>query len=300
MGVAALSSPPDYDRLEAGVRQLESLGLRVRLAANLQSVAASTETASRPAVFAGDDDVRVESFHDLVRSDEVRAVFFARGGHGLLRVLPRIDWRLLTRSPKAYIGYSDLTPLLLQVVQRVGLVAFHGPMIATDLDRPLQDSERSTLMASLEGRLPEFLECRPLLGSEDTEGPLLGGCLSLLVATLGTPYSPDLRGCLLFLEDVDEPLYRIDRMLTQLHLSGSLRELKGIILGHLDPTDRDCDEASVAALWTCMERAPAFAIAGGLRSGHGRPNLTLPLGVRARLRPTLGRLELVAPSSSGD
>lgn len=297
VGVAALSSRPAPDRLEAGVAQLESLGLRVRVAANLDGGAVSTDTPDYEGLLAGDDHFRVESFHDLVRSEEVRAVFFARGGHGLLRVLPAIDWQLLARYPKAYVGYSDLTPLLVHLVQKLGLVTFHGPMIATDLDRALEDSERSTLMSSLEGRLPAFLECQPVRGSDDCEGTLLGGCLSLLVATLGTEYSPDFRDCLLFLEDVGEPLYRIDRMLTQLHLSGSLRDLKGMILGHLEAADQQCDPAAIAALSLSPAGAPTFPVACGLDCGHGRPNLTLPLGVRAVLRPARGRLELVTPGT---
>jgi muramoyltetrapeptide carboxypeptidase len=281
IGVAALSSVVDQAALEAGVRQLRDLGFEIRPASNLRSDWLG---------FAGRDEERLAGFHELVAAPEVKAVLFARGGHGLLRVLPGIDWELLSRHPKAYVGYSDLVPLLLQVTSRLGLISFHGPMVASDLGILLDASERESFVSALAGRLGRSLPCDCDPAARPVEGPLLGGCLAMLVATLGTPWFPRLDGSILFLEDVNEPLYRLDRMLTQLRLSGKLRRVKGMILGHLAAEDGGDPE-----LWLRLrERFTADGkrgiLAWNLPGGHGRPNLTLPLGAVARLDPAAGAL----------
>ena len=281
VGVAALSSVPDRESLEAGIEQLERMGYHVNRAANL---------GQSWHLFAGEDQARVTAFHELVATPDVRAVVFARGGHGCLRALPLIDWDLIASQPKAYLGYSDLTPLLLQIVERVGLVTFHGPMVATDLARGLNDEEETTFRQALVGH-PIDLPCTPLPDAQDVEGVLLGGCLSLLAATLGTSFEPDLSDALLFLEDVNEPLYRVDRMLTQLELSGSLKNVKAMILGHLELTDPNLSEP-LPDLLKQTSGGAAILAATGLPCGHGIPNLTVPIGVRARLAPSEGRLQL--------
>lgn len=281
VGVAALSSVADPDALDAGLRQLRELGFRIRPARNLRSDWLG---------FAGRDDERLAGFHELVAAPEVKAILFARGGHGLLRVLPGVDWELIARHPKAYVGYSDLVPLLLQITSRLGLISFHGPMVASDLGTTLDASERESLVSALAGRLQRSLPCDCDTAARPVEGPLLGGCLAMLVATLGTPWFPRLDGSILFLEDVNEPLYRLDRMLTQLRLSGKLRRVKGMILGHLAAEGGGDPE-----LWLRLrERSTANGkrgiVAWNLPGGHGRPNLTLPLGAPVRLDPEAGAL----------
>ncbi len=282
VGVAALSGPVDPERLEAGLQAVAEMGYEPVEAVNLRT---------RLGLFAGSDDERLEGFHRLAADPSVRAIIFARGGHGVLRLLPRIDWRLLARHPRAYVGYSDLTPFLLGVVARLGLVAFHGPMVAADLARGLTTAEAKSLRAALgglfEARLPLTFEA----GSEVAEGPILGGCLSMLTATLGTAFAPVLDGAILFFEDVNEPLYRLDRMLTHLRLSGSLNGLKGLIAGHLT-----CDASAGSASGEPAETLPehlrelaaegGWPVAWGLPVGHVGPNLTIPLGFSARLEPT--------------
>jgi muramoyltetrapeptide carboxypeptidase len=283
VGVAALSSAVDRDALEAGIAQLESLGFVVRRARNL---GASWQG------FAGTDAERLAGFHELVAAPEVRAVVFARGGHGLLRVLGGIEWELLGRHPKAYVGYSDLVPLLLAIGERFGWITFHGPMVASDLSTPLDSAERESFLSALAGRLERRLPCDSAADATPVEGPLLGGCLALLAATLGTRFTPRLDGSILFLEDVHEPLYRLDRMLTQLQLSGKLRRVKAMILGHLaaEPDGREASSDGGPALWRALaERSldgvARRIVAWNLPSGHDRPNLTLPLGAHARLEP---------------
>ncbi len=290
VGVAALSGPVEAASLERGVAALAALGFAPRLAANLTR--AASRGPSSAGLFAGGDDERLAAFHELAADPEVKAIFFARGGHGSLRVLPRVDWELLARHPRAYVGYSDLTPFLNLVVARLGLVAFHGPMVAVELARELLEGERRSLAGALAGEFPVRLEVEGLAAGSDVEGPLAGGCLSLLAATLGTPFAPDLEGSILFWEDVDEPLYRLDRMLTQLGLSGRLTGLEGMVVGCVEAADAGAAQTTLDALLRELGASLGRPIARGCPSGHCCPNLTLPLGLRARLRVGSGELLL--------
>ena len=274
VGVAAISGPVDPQRLERGIAALEGLGLHPVPAENLLSTGG---------LFAGSDAERLEGFHRLAADPSIRAIFFARGGHGALRILDRIDWDLLARHPRAYIGYSDLTPFLLAVVARLGLVAFHGPMVAADLARGLSAEEEESLMGCLRGDFPRPLACRPTAGTGVVEGPLLGGCLSMLTATLGTPFSPSLDGSILFWEEVGEPPYRIDRMLTHLRLSDTLASIAGMVIGHITWPPSAEPVESWRLLADDILSAPPWPVATSLLSGHECPNLTLPLGHWARL-----------------
>ncbi|MCG8455010.1 MAG: LD-carboxypeptidase [Holophagales bacterium] len=293
VGVAALSGPVDGERLDAGLHTLETLGFRVEEAANLRR---------RHGLFAGDDSSRLAAFHRLAARPEVKAIFFARGGWGVNRLLPAFDWQLLARCPRAYVGYSDLTPFLLQVVERLGIVAFHGPMVAADLARGLRPREEESLLDALAGRLPRRLPLawvEPVPDEDRTgsaiEAPLLGGCASLWVSLLGTPWQPRSRGCLLFLEDLNEVPYRFDRMLTHLRLSGTLAEIRGLILGHLhaeggrEPTAQG-GEVTLGGLARELAEGFPWPLATGLEAGHASPNLTLPLGMAARLEPASSEL----------
>jgi muramoyltetrapeptide carboxypeptidase len=285
VGVAALSGPVDPAKLEAGLAELRRLGFEPVLASNV---------LSRDGLFAGGDAERLAGFHQLAADPGLAAIFFTRGGYGLMRLLPAIDWDLLRRHPRAYVGYSDLTPFLLEVVRRLGLVSFHGPLVAGDLARGLDPGEEESLLGALAGRYPA---AQPFTSwvrepSGDVSGPLLGGCLSLLTATLGTPFAPDLEGALVFWEDVNEPPYKVDRMLTHLGLSGNLAYIAGMIVGQVDgqgsvkatPDWRSLVGGSVAGF--------SWPLAWGLSSGHSAPNWTLPLGLPARLEHGSRRLVL--------
>ncbi len=287
VGVAALSSAIDPPALARGLDTLRDLGYDPAPASNL---------ASRHGILAGTDDERVAAFHDLIADDSLAAVVFARGGHGLLRILPRLDWDLVARRPRAWVGYSDLTPFLLQVVQRCNLVTFHGPMVGSDLSRGLDAAEAASFRAALTAETPLRYPLRVLRGA-DAEGPILGGCLSLLTAVVGTPWATPFDDALLFLEDVNEPLHRVDRMLTHLRLSGTLTGVRGVIAGHFgegwEQAIRDIRSAGAeagdgdggpGAAWlgeTLLSLPGPFAT--GLPCGHGIPNLTLPLGAHGVL-----------------
>jgi len=299
VGVAALSSAIDPPALARGLAVLRDLGYDPVPASNL---------ASRHGILAGTDDERVAAFHDLVADDSLAAVVFARGGHGLLRILPRIDWDIIARRPRAWVGYSDVTPFLLQVVHRCNLVTFHGPMVGSELSRGLEPAEAASFRAALTHDSPLRYPVRSLREG-NAEGPILGGCLSLLTAVLGTPYATPFDDALLFLEDVNEPLHRVDRMLTHLRLSGTLTGVRGVIAGHFGEGWEQAirDIRSAGAETGDGESGPAAArfdeswlaetllslpgpIATGLPCGHGTPNLTLPLGAHGVLDASRGEL----------
>lgn len=287
VGVAALSGTIRPERLNAGLAALEGLGFEVVRAQNLLSCCE---------IFAGTDEERLAGFHELAADPSLKAIFFARGGHGVLRILPDIDWDLLASHPRAYMGYSDLTPFLLHVVERLGLVAFHGPMVAADLARGQTEAEMQSFLDALAGRYPVSMEVEPGPGPT-REGPLLGGCLSLLNDTLGTPWANNFSNAILFVEEIDEPFYRFDRMLTHLRLSDNLAGIQGLVSGYLigvdgaDITERHGTERSRARLGELAALAEAPYV-WGLEAGHIGPNLTLPLGIHARLEPQHGRLVL--------
>ena len=273
LGVAGLSGPAAASELSTGLEALESLGFEVVRASNL---------GSENGLFAGSDGDRVQAFHDLLADDQIDGILFARGGHGLLRLLDLVDWDLVARRPRWFVGYSDLTPLLAAVVSRCGWQALHGPMVAVELAQGLGRIEAESLVDALAGSSPRSFGLAGVEGSwTGIEGPLVGGCLSLLVSTLGTPWAVSAAGCVLFLEDVAEPLYRVDRMLQQLRLSGALHDVRGVVLGAFAPPEAGV-YASEHLLQAVRDAAgPDVPVAWGCSSGHCRPNLTLTLGATA-------------------
>ncbi len=286
VGIAALSGRIDPDRLAAGVVALEDLGFEAVLAANLRPEAS---LSGRP-LFAGADRERLEAFHELAADESIAAIVFARGGYGVPRILGHVDWALLASRPRPYVGYSDLTPLLLGLVSKTGTMAFHGPM-AVDFARGLLPEERRSFLDALAGRLPDAWPLEAVsVGSSAgrppaIEGRLLGGCLSMLAATVGTGLLPSFQDSILVLEDIDEPEYRIDRLLTQLRTSGQATGVRAVIAGHFT----NCDARASLIDFAESLGAPLFA---GLPAGHQAPNHTLPLGASASVDVRNATLEI--------
>lgn len=282
VGVAALSGPVDPRRLDAGLDALSGLGFDPVVAPNLRA---------RTPLHAGTDDERLAGLDALLADEDLGAIFFARGGHGLLRLLPRLDWSRLARRPRAWIGYSDLTPLLNLIPQRLGTITFHGPMVAAEIADGLEPDEVESLLEALAGEVRR-IPAREVKGPRVT-GPLMGGCLSLLASVQGTPWAPDFRGRILFLEEVREPLYRFDRLLTHLELSGSLDGLQGLVIGALEGVGEDNSEATPEGILDDLAEARGWTRARGVEAGHGRPQRTLPLGAPVALGGGSDGLEIL-------
>ncbi|WDY58603.1 S66 peptidase family protein [Pseudomonas sp. PSKL.D1] len=235
---------------------------------------------------AGSDEQRLKDLHAAFADPDVDAILCMRGGYGSMRLLDGLDFELIRRNPKPLIGYSDITALHTAILRHAGLIAFHGAMLNADLlGAKLQPTE-SSLIAQLGGHLGQGDEIVhpadfPLscIVPGVASGRLVGGNLSMLGATLGTLAEVATQGSILFIEDVNEPLYRVDRLLTQLRLAGKLQGIKGVLVG-------DFAGITVAALRPLLVDifGPlGVPVLAGWRSGHCDPNVCLPLGAEVSL-----------------
>jgi len=291
VGVIAPSGVVDEARLEAGVRVLEGWGLRVMLGDSVRA---------RQAYLAGADEARRADLQRMIDDPDIRAIFCARGGYGSQRLLPLLDFDALARRPKAIVGYSDATALLNAAVG-AGAVAVHGPMVADDLASGVTSRSAERLWAVLsdpayvwEDEVPETV--RPGRAA----GRLIGGCLSVLAATLGTPHAPDTAGAILFLEDVHEFPYRVDRLLTQLRQAGKLDGLAGLVFGTMAACRGVAGVHPLDVVRGFFADAP-YPVGVGLPAGHDpapaeRENHALPLGVRVALDTERRRLAALEPA----
>ncbi len=278
--VVAPSGPIDPDALERGLTVLrEEMGLRVRV---------RPDVTARRGYLAGDDARRLEEWRDASSDLEARAIFCARGGYGAMRLLPRLEPTRLLHPPKWVVGFSDAT-VLHAALNQAGLVTVHGPMVSTlgTCTRESRDHLRALLFGP--GDVPPASPggLRPGAGCVASgvirpgraTGTLLGGSLSLLAHLSGTPWLPRMAGAVLFIEDVDEKPYRLDRYLTQLRLSGALDGVRAVCVGQLT----GCDHAGQRGADTVRELVLALGVPAvdGIAAGHEDTNLALPLGALA-------------------
>jgi muramoyltetrapeptide carboxypeptidase len=239
--------------------------------------------------FAGSAKRRARELEEMFSRDEVRAIICARGGYGANYLLGELDPAKIAGHPKIFVGYSDLTTLLTCFADSARFVTFHGPMVTKDFAR--QDGvDLPSWQAALTGVADWEIasaEDSGAMGLVDgtAEGILYGGCLSILVAALGTPHDIHTNGTILFMEDVNAKPYQVDRMLMQLKLAGKLRGVKGIVFGEMLDCEQSKDQGYT--LQEVVQRIVGdmgIPVAYGLRSGHvTRKNITLPIGVRASL-----------------
>lgn len=246
----------------------------------------------------GTDSGRGADLHAMFADPAVQAVLCIRGGYGAMRLLDALDYELVRRNPKVFIGYSDITALHLAFYHRVGLVTFHGPMATAlakgdghDLGQLLRAVTRPDPLGPL-ANPPEGPEVETLV-SGTAEGVLIGGNAALLTSLLGTPYLPPLAGAVLFLEDILDHTYRLDRKLVQLRLAGVLEQVVGIVVGECrlrgEPKEQGLSVREILEDLIVPLGKPAIY---GLACGHGANHLTLPIGVRARLDATRGVLSV--------
>lgn len=295
VALIAPSSGLSKDQIDRAVENMKSLGLVPRLGKN---------AAAANGFLAGTDAQRIEDIHWAFEDKSIDAVWCLRGGYGLTRILPDINYVLIRRYPKLLIGYSDITALLVAVHQRAGLVTVHAPASASVISDYGKEHLKATLFDAVSRHkmtvAPDMAaNASPLFKTEvikpgTARGTLIGGNLSLVAAMAGTPFGlRNIKGKLLFLEDVGEKPYRVDRMLTQLKQNLDLRQLAGIALGIFS----DCEgpEGSPTVMDVCRERLGSLGlpVVYGLTFGHIRDQMTLPLGVRAELDTTNSTLTLL-------
>jgi len=273
IGVAAVSGPVDPGKLSAGVASLESRGFRVVLSSN---VAAAT------GFLAGSDDDRAEGYRRLLLDPSVDAIFFARGGYGSSRIFEKLDPKLIAANPKIHLGGSDLTALFAWLARRTGLIPFYGPMVAVEMAGELSLALDWQAVLSGAPPPPHVFPPEDVLVPGRAEGPLVGGCLSLLASLAGTPDAVFGRAAILFWEDVGEAVYRLDRMLTQLERSGTFEDLRGMVIGSVGPGRAESAKTVREYLRDRFAPAP-FPVAMGLPAGHLHAPRTLPLYTQVRL-----------------
>ncbi len=286
----------DPDRLLLASKTMEYFGLRLKWGKNV---------GRQAGYLGGSIDERLDDLHRMFRDPDVRGVFAVRGGYGSEQLLDRIDYDLIRRNPKIFLGYSDITALHLAIQKRAGLVTFHGPVVLSGFTPYTENSFRRALFsteplgaltnpAELNALRPAHLLRKVRAGK--ARGRLIGGNLTLISTLMGTPFEIDTRDSILFLEDVGEEPYRIDRMLTQLRLAGKFDSVAGVIFGECrecGPREFQPSFTSTYSLGEIIDRILAplpVPVLSGLTIGHTDDQLTLPLGISSMLDADKGEL----------
>jgi muramoyltetrapeptide carboxypeptidase len=287
------------DRAEIAREGLAAFGLEARFGKHL---------LDRYGYLGGEDEDRAADINGFFADPEVRAVFSLRGGWGCNRLLPYLDYELIRKNPKIVMGLSDITGLLLGLHAKTGLVTFHGPTAGSSWNEFSVDHARRLLFDGAamtlrnketdDDRLVQTTNRVLTITSGKARGRLIGGNLTVLTTLMGSDYLPDFSDCILFVEDVREEVYRIDRMLTQLALAGVLQQIKGFIFGRCT----DCEPSRRYGSLTLPEvlddhiaplGVPAWY---GSMIGHIRHNFTVPLGIEAEIDADTGTIRLLEPA----
>jgi muramoyltetrapeptide carboxypeptidase len=277
IGIVAPASNIKQDLLDEGCHELESLGFKTYYRPDIT-------TSYR--YFSGTRERRLSEFLEMLKNPGIQAIFCARGGYGSGQLIPSIDADLIRQNPKIISGSSDIT-LLLNWIQRAGVVAFHGPMVATAIRQGSEGYDRQLLLDLLQGkRAVRFpTQATKVLRSGQAEGRLTGGCLSVVVATLGTRNEIETRDSILILEDLDEKPYRIDRMITHLRQAGKFEAVRAVVFGEMLNCIQHSNQGyTLEDVLLDLLSDFEFPILYGFPTGHtSRPNVIVPFGVRARL-----------------
>jgi muramoyltetrapeptide carboxypeptidase len=283
VGLISPSSSTSEENVAKAIASLEEMGFRVKLSNHLNSV---------EGFLAGSDAQRAEDLHNMLEDEEVSMIWCLRGGYGSIRLLPLLDYQKIAKFRKALVGFSDVTALLNGIYKKTGLQVIHGP-VGTSTFTPytqkhileiLQNPDSSFRVKPCE-KLGEE-EMHPVVLKEGVaEGVLLGGNLTVLASMCGTEYFPDFQGSLLFLEDVGEVPYRLDRSLTQLKLCIDFSKISGLILGHFTHCTPSNRLSSYSVIQTFVEafREFQFPIVYGYSFGHIENLCSFPLGRKAKL-----------------
>jgi muramoyltetrapeptide carboxypeptidase len=285
IGVVAPAGCVEDAELAAGLMAIREQGFRVELAPGI---------LERQGYLAGSGESRARDLTSFFLRDDIDAIICARGGFGSVQLLPFLDPEI-RRHPKIFCGYSDVTILLNWLLQTCGFVTFHAPMVAMDLARGLSARASEHFWGILTGETQTWsVELAEPLRPGECEAPVVGGCLSLLTTTLGTAYEIETKKKILFLEDVGEKPYRIERMLIHLRAAGKFDGIAGLVFGDFTQCQGEGPRDVSSVVREMFQHAP-YPVALGMPAGHGAENLAFPLGVRMRLDgndATLSLMEL--------
>ncbi len=281
VGLVAPSSFISTERIDECVKAMEDLGYKVKISDNLD--------AQYAGFMAGDGKVRGEWINKMFADPEVDAVFCIRGGDGSSRIMEYLDYKTIAENPKIFVGYSDITNLHLALNQNCGLVTFHGPMVSSNIVDSFDDESKESLYAAINAdekylfKNPEGFDIEVLKEGE-AEGELIGGNLSLLSASMGTPYEMDTKGKIVFIEEVCEPLSKIEKWGYHLRNAGKFKDCKGVILGQFTKVvNEDLESYDYVKCFEDILEGLDIPVMYNIQVGHGNPNMTLPMGAVCKL-----------------
>jgi muramoyltetrapeptide carboxypeptidase len=286
IGIIAPASSFDREKFFRGCERLRALGYKIFFHESI---------FEKDSYFAGTHERRAWELHQMFEKRFVKAIFCARGGYGSNHLLPLLNIDLITANPKMLMGYSDMTSLLTYIHDRTGLATYHGPMVAKDFAETETEIDfTSVLNVNVTGAQISPGTCG---------GKLYGGCLSMLTASLGTPYEVHTKGTVLFIEDVATKPYQIDRMLMQLKLAGKLEEVRGIVFGEMTDcfhpgTDENLLKTAVRDVLRDFDGPIGWGVRSGHLSDYRVPGVTLPLGAEVTLTVKDNSVTLAQVSSS--
>lgn len=295
--IAPASNAAEDESIRFTVDLVRSLGFRVKEGEHLYC---------RNQYLAGSDRERAADVNTMFGDTEVDAIFCTRGGYGTPRILPYLDYDLIANNPKVFLGFSDNTAILSAMHVKTGLIGFHGTNMGQNISEytlaefkkvlvnpsPTATIGQAPVIESREGYVERTNRITRIAGGTAT-GHLVGGNLSLVATLIGTPYEPDFRGSILFLEDTDEAPYRIDRMLTQLWLAGKLQQAAGIAFGKFTKADDDGNTFSIEEVIRMRCEPLGIPVIRGLMIGHIKDQTVVPIGLQARLDADAGTLQLL-------
>lgn len=287
VGVDALCSPLEMEKLPERLEFLESLGLRYKLG---ETVGLTGRYLS------GTDDERLNDLHNMIQDPEIKAIFCLRGGYGAARILDRIDYQLLTENPKIFWGFSDVTSFHNAFQKYSNIVTFHGPMmssVGTNKFSELSKKMFQQLFMPFEIQYDENISPLHTIVTGSARGELIGGNMHRVVNTLGTKFEIDTKGKILLFEDIGEPLQRIDGMLNQLRLARKLEEAAGFAIGDFSELEDGAGIEDVRDIFEEYLKPLGKPTVAGFMIGHCEPNIAVPLGVEAILDADLKVLRML-------
>ena len=288
IGIICPSSPVEPGKTPALIKRMEDLGYKVKAADNLEE--------NYGGFMAGTGKTRGEWINKMFADPEVKAVFCVRGGDGSSRIMEYLDYDVIRNNPKIFVGYSDVTNIHLGINQNCDLVTFHGPMVSSNILNDFDDETAESLFAAInadgdfEFKNPAGFDVK-VLKEGKAEGILTGGNLSLLSASVGTPYDLDTEGRILFVEEVCEPLSKIEKWMYHLRNSGKLAKCSGILLGQFTEVENEkLPEYDVYADIKDILEGIDIPVMYNVQSGHSKPMMTLPLGAVCTMDTATGKI----------
>ena len=288
IGIVAPASPFDEDTFYQGIAILKSMGFHLFIPDDL---------FLRKGYLAGTDQHRAHLINRFFSQKKIKAILCARGGFGSVRVLSLLDYRIIHKNPKIFVGFSDISALLSVLYAKCNLMCFHGPTV-TGLARATKETKKSLLLSLTTHPKGEVkLKNGFTVQGGSASGPIVGGNLTTLCHLVGTPYTPKFNGKILMIEDKGEAVYRIDRMLSQMKLAGCFEGIKGLLLGSFE----DCGKLDeIYEMISETFRHADIPILAGLDVGHGKTNITVPMGLTATLEADRKQLTFHEPAESAE